>query len=86
MSTAIGPGSEPETGSSRLIRTPLVISGRRFLTRGPWRTFAFILWLLALWTLCLDTQRYAERWRGPANQTPGAPWTREDEADVCRYP
>jgi len=68
-------------GRSVLITTPLVTSGRRFLTRGPWRTFAFILWLLALWTLRLDTQRYAERWRGPANQTPGAPWKRDDAAD-----
>jgi len=61
-------------GRSVLITTPLVTSGRRFLARGPWRTFAFIVWLLALWTLRLDTQRYAERWRGPATRTPGAPW------------
>ena len=51
-------------GRSVLIRAPLVTSARRFLTRGPWRTFAFIVWLLALWTLGLDTERYAERWRG----------------------
>lgn len=62
-------------GQSVLIRTPLVTSGRRFLARGPWRTFFFIVWLLALHTLRLDTQRYAERWRGPADRTPGAPWT-----------
>ena len=61
-------------GRSVLIATPLVTSGRRFLARGPWRTFGFIVWLLALWTLRLDTQRYAERWRGPATRTPGAPW------------
>jgi rSAM/selenodomain-associated transferase 2 len=61
-------------GRSVLISTPLVTSGRRFIARGPWRTFAFIVWLLALWTLRLDTQRYAERWRGPASQTPGASW------------
>jgi len=42
-----------------------VTSGRRFLARGPWRTFFFIVWLLALWTLGVDTERYAERWRGP---------------------
>ena len=59
-------------GRSVLITTPLVTSGRRFLARGPWRTFAFIVWLLALWSLRLDTQRYAERWRGPATRTPGA--------------
>ena len=61
-------------GRSVLIRTPLVTSGRRFLARGPWRTFFFIVWLLARWTLRLDTQRYAERWRGPADRPPGAPW------------
>jgi len=51
-------------GHSVLIRAPLVTSGRRFLARGPWRTFGFIVWLLALWTLGLDTERYAECWRG----------------------
>lgn len=61
-------------GRSVLITTPLVTSGRRFLARGPWRTFFFIVWLLSRWTLRLDTQRYAERWRGPAGRTPGAPW------------
>lgn len=63
-------------GRSVLIRTPLATSGRRFLARGPWRTFFFIVWLLALWTLRLDTERYAERWRGPATRTPGTPWRR----------
>jgi rSAM/selenodomain-associated transferase 2 len=61
-------------GRSVLIRAPLVTSGRRFLARGPWRTFFFIVWLLALWTLGRDTERYAERWRGPADATPGSPW------------
>jgi rSAM/selenodomain-associated transferase 2 len=61
-------------GRSVLIRTPLVTSGRRFLARGPWRTFFFIVWLLALWTLGVDTERYAERWRGPAEDVPGSPW------------
>ena len=61
-------------GKSVLIREPLRTSGRRFLARGPWRTFCFIVWLLALHTLGLDTQRYAERWRGPADGTPGMPW------------
>jgi rSAM/selenodomain-associated transferase 2 len=50
-------------GRSVLIRAPLVTSGRRFLARGPWRTFGFIVWLLALWTLGCDTERYAARWR-----------------------
>jgi hypothetical protein len=58
----------------QFVRTPLVTSGRRFLARGPWRTFFFSAWLLALWTLGLDTERYAERWRGPAGRTPGTPW------------
>ncbi len=61
-------------GRSVLLRAPLVTSGRRFLARGPWRTFFFIVWLLGLWTLGVDTERYAERWRGPANDVPGAPW------------
>ena len=51
-------------GGSVLVRAPVITSGRRFLARGPWRTFFFIVWLLALWTLGLDTERYAERWRG----------------------
>jgi hypothetical protein len=51
-------------GRSVLIHAPLVTSGRRFLARGPWRTFGFIVWLLALWTLGFDTERYAARWRG----------------------
>ncbi|OLE39237.1 MAG: hypothetical protein AUG00_02945 [Candidatus Rokubacteria bacterium 13_1_20CM_2_70_7] len=61
-------------GHPLLIREPLATSGRRFLTRGPWRTFFFIVWLLLLHTLRLDTQRYAERWRGPADRPPGSPW------------
>jgi rSAM/selenodomain-associated transferase 2 len=61
-------------GRSVLIRRELVTSGRRFLARGPWRTFGFIVWLLARWTLGLDTERYAERWRGPADRAPGSPW------------
>jgi rSAM/selenodomain-associated transferase 2 len=62
-------------GRSVLIREPLRTSGRRFVARGPWRTFFFIVWLLALHTLRLDTQHYAERWRGPADRTPGMPWS-----------
>jgi len=61
-------------GRTALITTPLYTSGRRFLARGPWRTFVFIVWLLFLHTLRLDTQRYASRWRGPADQPPGTPW------------
>jgi len=61
-------------GRTALIARPLHTSGRRFLARGPWRTFAFIVWLLFLHTLGLDTQRYAARWRGPADRPPGSPW------------
>ncbi len=63
-------------GRSVLIRVPLRTSGRRFLTRGPWRTFCFIVWLLMLYGLRLDTERYGERWRGPADRPPGSPWPR----------
>jgi rSAM/selenodomain-associated transferase 2 len=61
-------------GRTALIRTPLVTSGRRFIDRGPWRTFALIVWLLFLHTFGLDTQRYALRWRGPADGIPGSRW------------
>jgi rSAM/selenodomain-associated transferase 2 len=61
-------------GRTILIRAPVVTSGRRFLARGPWRTFFFIVWLLALWTLGVDTERYAARWRGPGNDVPGSRW------------
>ena len=61
-------------GRSILVRAPVVTSGRRFLARGPWRTFFFIVWLLGLWTLGVDTERYAERWRGPGDNISGARW------------
>ena len=66
-------------GRTVLVRTPLRTSGRRFIARGPWRTFLFIVWLLLLETLRLDPQRYAERWRGPADREPGNPWPRGGE-------
>ena len=66
-------------GRTVLVRTPLRTSGRRFIARGPWRTFAFIVWLLLLETLGFDPQRYAERWRGPADREPGSPWSRGGE-------
>lgn len=68
-------------GRGVLIRVPLVTSGRRFLARGPWRTFFLIVWLLGLWTLGLDTERHAERWRGPARRAPGAPWPGPTETE-----
>ena len=61
-------------GRTVLIQTPILSSGRRFLARGPWRTTAFCAWLLLLYTLRLGTERYAERWRGPADRTPGSSW------------
>lgn len=53
------------TGAVVLIREPLLTSGRRFLTRGAWRTFWAIVWLLALHTCGCSTRRYAPWWRGP---------------------
>jgi rSAM/selenodomain-associated transferase 2 len=71
-------------GKTILIREPLPTSGRRFLARGPWRTFLFIVWLLLLHTLRLDTQFYAERWRGPSNRPPGSPWPRNSYQETLR--
>jgi rSAM/selenodomain-associated transferase 2 len=71
-------------GRTMLIRVPLCTSGRRFLARGPWRTFFFILWLLLLHTLRRDTQRYAERWQGPADRPPGSPWPRGQWSEATR--
>ena len=62
------------SGRTALIREPLLTSGRRFIDRGPWRTFVFIVWLLFLHTMRFDTQRYARRWRGPAGAVPGSRW------------
>ena len=59
-------------GRSVLVAVPLRTSGRRFLAHGPWRTFFFCWWLVGRFTLGLDTERYAERWRGPADRPPGA--------------
>jgi rSAM/selenodomain-associated transferase 2 len=59
-------------GRTALIRAPLRTSARRFIARGPWRTFSFIVWLLLLYTLGRDTQRYAERWGGPEDRSPGS--------------
>jgi len=67
-------------GRSVLVREPLRTSGRRFLARGPWRTFGFCVWLVLLHTLRLDTEGYAERWRGPAEAPPGSPWPAREPA------
>jgi hypothetical protein len=63
-------------GRTALIRLPLLTSGRRFIDRGPWRTFAFIVWLLFLHTLRIDTERYAKHWQGPPDCVPGSRWHR----------
>jgi rSAM/selenodomain-associated transferase 2 len=70
-------------GRTVLVPVPLLTSGRRFLVRGPWRTLVIIVWLLLRHTLGLDTERYAERWRGPAGRSPGSPWS-DDAVHVTR--
>jgi rSAM/selenodomain-associated transferase 2 len=67
-------------GRPALARATVVTSGRRFLARGPWKTVGFCTWLVLLRTLGLDTDRYAERWRGPADQPPGSPWPTSNRA------
>ncbi len=59
-------------GQTILIKKPLLTSGRRFITQGPWRTFFFIVWLLLLHTFHLNTRRYARKWRGKGNAPPGS--------------
>jgi rSAM/selenodomain-associated transferase 2 len=49
-------------GRTKVISLPLITSGRRFLTWGPWRALSFILWVLLLHSLRLNTQRYAGHW------------------------
>jgi rSAM/selenodomain-associated transferase 2 len=66
-------------GRTVLVRAPLRTSGRRFLSRGPWRTLSFIAWLLLRHSFGLDTQRYADRWRGPADRPPGSAWRERRE-------
>jgi hypothetical protein len=59
-------------GRRVLVHAPLRTSGRRFSERGVLRTCGFCTWMIVRHTLGLDTQRYAERWRGPATQVPGS--------------
>jgi rSAM/selenodomain-associated transferase 2 len=78
-------------GRTVLVRAPVITSGRRFLANGPWRTFFFIVWLLSRYSLRLGTARYAERWRGPADLSPGSPWPSDRRRtgtwhDVARDP
>jgi rSAM/selenodomain-associated transferase 2 len=49
-------------GRTQVIPLPLITSGRRFLIWGPWRAFSFIVWVLLLHSLRLNTQRYAGYW------------------------
>src|SRR5262249_49955991 len=55
-------------GRRVLVRAPVRTSGRRFSERGILRTCGFCTWMIVRHTLGLDTQRYAERWRGAASQ------------------
>ena len=50
-------------GRTVLIPKPVQTSGRRFLSGGITRTFLWIVWLLALYTLRIDTERYAAWYR-----------------------
>jgi len=50
-------------GRTVLIPRPVRTSGRRFLNGGITKTFLWIVWLLALYTLRRDTERYAESYR-----------------------
>ncbi len=50
-------------GRTVLIPKPVRTSGRRFLNGGITRTFLWIVWLLALYTLRIDTERYAAWYR-----------------------
>lgn len=49
-------------GRTKIIPMPVITSGRRFLTWGPWRAFSFIVWVLFLHSLKLNTQAYARHW------------------------
>jgi rSAM/selenodomain-associated transferase 2 len=51
-----------QLGRTKVIPQPVLTSGRRFLTWGPWRAFSFIVWVLLLRSLRFDTQCYAGRW------------------------
>jgi len=59
-------------GRTVLIPRPVRTSGRRFLNGGITKTFLWIVWLLALYTLRIDTERYAASYR-KENDQPGAP-------------
>lgn len=54
-------------GRTALIRKPVRTSGRRFLKGGIARTFIWMVGLLLLYTLRLNTEPYSEAYRG-ANQ------------------
>jgi rSAM/selenodomain-associated transferase 2 len=69
------------TARTVLVPVPMLTSGRRFIARGPWRTFLFCVWLLVVRMLGLDFERYAERWRGPASRPPGSPWPADESPE-----
>lgn len=59
-------------GRTVLIPRRVQTSGRRFLNGGITKTFLWIVWLLALHTLRIDTERYAASYR-EENEGRGAP-------------
>ena len=68
-------------GRTKTIPLPLITSGRRFLTWGPWRAFSFIVWVLFLHTLRMDTQSYLRHWQSCGGRL------REEQAgvDACKF-
>jgi len=61
-------------GRTVLVPRPVQTSGRRFLNGGITKTFLWIVWLLALYTLRIDTEGYAARYR-KENDRRGTPHT-----------
>lgn len=55
-------------GQTKVILFLMITSGRRFLKWGPWRALSFILWVLFLHSLRLDTRRYAAHWEARAGR------------------
>jgi hypothetical protein len=68
-------------GRTTLIPMPLITSGRRFVAWGPWRAFSFIVWVLFLHTLRIDTQPYMRRWQSCGGRLSSGP----KEFDACDF-
>jgi hypothetical protein len=56
-------------GRTKVIPLPMITSGRRFLVWGPWRAFSFIVWVLFLHSIGIDTQRYGKQWNTCGGRT-----------------